>query len=216
MPPDQVARVNLQRDREFSEQRNAGRDTRALNRPEIARADSEDVRHLFLSLAMLVPNPAQICGKNILQIHAPIDRRKGMIVLGTIVPIRYVAMRNGMFLRESKMPVMNRAPGSIAANRHTFRGDLESVDVQGLRGVEKFHHVEPPFADFIARDILLRLAKPGRNRLLAKSLVLPRADKLINHPAIAIVVNPPCHTPSHRNDVEDRGARLRLHQLDVK
>ena len=114
------------------------------------------------------------------------------------------------------MPVTNRAPGSIAANRHAFRGDQESVDVQGLCGVEKFHHVEPTFANFVARDILLRLTKPGRNRLLAKSLVLPRADKLIDHPAITIVVNPPCHTPSHRNDVKDRGARLRLHQLDVK
>src|SRR3546814_17151764 len=56
----------------------------------IARADSEDVCHLFLSLATLVPNPAKICGKDILQIHPQSDRRKGTIVLGMIVHIRYV------------------------------------------------------------------------------------------------------------------------------
>lgn len=89
MPPDKVARLYFQRDREFAEKRNAGRDTRALDRPEIARADSEDVRHLFLSLAAFVPNPAKIGRKNILQIHERCDRRKGIIVLGTIIPIRY-------------------------------------------------------------------------------------------------------------------------------
>lgn len=114
------------------------------------------------------------------------------------------------------LPPVSAAQGSAPRFLHAFGGDLEAIDVQGFRGVEKLHHVEPPFAYFIARDILLRLAEPSRDRFLAKPLVLALADELIDHPAIAIVVNPPCHTPSHRNDVKDRGARLRLHQLDVK
>ncbi len=99
------------------------------------------------------------------------------------------------------MPVLNSAPRSIPRSRHALGGHVETVHVQGFRGIEKFHHVEPSFADFVARDILLRLAESGRNRFLAKPLILPRADELFDHPAIAIIVNSPCHTPSHRNHV---------------
>lgn len=100
------------------------------------------------------------------------------------------------------MPAKNRAPGSVPRNRHALRGHVEAVHAQSFRSVEKFHHVEPSFADFVARDILLRLAEPRRNGVLAKPLLLARLDKLIDHPAVAVIVNPPCHTPSHQNDVK--------------
>src|SRR3546814_18543389 len=83
-----------------------------------------------------------------------------------------------------------------------WSSDVCSSDPQSFRSVEKFHHVEPSFADFVARDILLRLAEPRRNGVLAKPLLLARLDELIDHPAVAVIVNPPCHTPSHQNDVK--------------
>ena len=107
------------------------------------------------------------------------------------------------------MPADNRLPGLAPRNGHAFGGYLEAVHAQGFRSVKKFHHVEPPFTDFVSRNILLRLAEPGRNGVLAKPLRLPRLDELIDHPAIAVIVNPPRHTPSHRIDVKtvQRGCR---------
>src|SRR3546814_20583977 len=86
-----------------------------------------------------------------------------------------------------------------------WSSDVCSSDPQSFRSVEKFHHVEPSFADFVARDILLRLAEPRRNGVLAKPLLLASLDELIDHPAVAVIVTPPCHTPSHQHDVQTQG-----------
>src|SRR3546814_20973126 len=108
------------------------------------------------------------------------------------------------------MPAKNRAPGSVPRNRHALRGHVEAVHAQSFRSVEKFHHVEPSFAAFVARDILLRLAEPRRNGVLSTPLLLSRLDELIDHPAVAVIVNLPCHPPSHQNYVNpvERGCCL--------
>lgn len=87
-------------------------------------------------------------------------------------------------------------------DRHALGSNAEAIHTQSLSRIEKFDHIEPPFPDFVARHILLRFAKLGRNDLLAPPSFLARSDELIDHPAIAVIVNAPCHTSSHRNDVK--------------
>lgn len=87
-PHEEFVRLDLKRRRDAPEHGDACRYLRALDRPEIARADMSPVRQFLLRETAIGPEPAYIDGHDIPQVHSGRDRRSGTIVLGTIVPIR--------------------------------------------------------------------------------------------------------------------------------
>lgn len=71
-----------------AEDRNAHRNVCPLNSSDVAATDPRPFGELFLRQLTFMPQAAQICGQDILEIHDRHKRHIGTIDPGTIVPIR--------------------------------------------------------------------------------------------------------------------------------
>jgi hypothetical protein len=89
--PQKLSRVDPQRVCYLSKHCNARRNFAALDRANIARAQSGALGQLLLRQILIVAFPTQVSRHDLLKIHGMMGALTGMIVPGTIVPIRIEA-----------------------------------------------------------------------------------------------------------------------------
>lgn len=130
----QFAWVYSQRTRELSKYRDTRRYIAALDCAHIARAQAGAVGQLLLRYLSVMTCPTQIPRHDLLEIHGAMGTRIGMIVLGTIVPIRarscYSHMETrlrGLFVRcREDGLIWWRAAGVFRDQYLSFAGSLAS------------------------------------------------------------------------------------------
>lgn len=86
---DQLAWVHIQRSCDPPKNTDAGRDPSALDRSDVTHAQSRAGGQFLLRHVLVMAQTTHVGRHDLLEIHGGLGTRKGTIVLGMIVPIRY-------------------------------------------------------------------------------------------------------------------------------